>query len=55
MSSYGEDEVVDDFDDKRIAKAVVTAEKKAAQLKKLGHGVCSELVERCNAVVQRTH
>ena len=31
MSGYGEDEVIDDFDNKRIVKAVVTAEGSTAQ------------------------
>ena len=35
VTKYGEDELADDSDDeKRIAKAVATAEKKAAQLRK---------------------
>ena len=41
VNEYGEDELAEDSDDeKRIAKAMATAEKKAAQLKKKsGRGV----------------
>ena len=38
MNEYGEDNIAKDSDDKnRIAKAVATTERKAAQLKKKSH------------------